>query len=565
MRYSQLFGKTIRQVPAEADTDNYQLVLRAALVNQLAAGIFSYLPVGWRAVRKIEQIIREEMDAAGGQELHMPVIHPADLWDESGRREAFGQTLFTLVDRKERALVLGPTHEEVVVDLIRHNVQSYRDLPLLLYQIQTKLRDEARPRGGLIRVREFIMKDLYSFDANWDGLDDSYDRMYRAYVNVFRRCGVPVVAVAADSGAIGGKDSQEFLFLTPIGEDTALICSSCGYAANSEKAVFRMAKTDSEDPLPLEQISTPGVRKIEDLAQFLSLPASKTLKAVFYRTERGPVMAAIRGDLDVNETKLKNALKVHDLSLMDDDDVRRAGLVAGFASPVGAPNVLVVADDSVAAAANLVAGANQPETHQRNVNYQRDWKAEIVTDIALAEDGSLCAQCGGRLETHRGIEMGHIFKLGTIYTEKMGAKFLDASGTEQPCIMGCYGIGVDRILAAAIEANHDDDGIIWPREIAPYLVYLVGLNLDRPDVQEAAGRLYAELQEAGIAVLFDDRDEAAGVKFKDADLLGLPLRVTVSPRSLSRGTAELRQRGRRETVDAPIQTGVAEVRSLLEL
>ncbi|MGI8552729.1 MAG: proline--tRNA ligase, partial [Dehalococcoidia bacterium] len=314
MRYSQLFGKTLRQIPAEADTANYQLLLRAALVSQLAAGIFSYMPLGWRTIRKIEAIIREEMDAAGGQEVHMPVIQPQDLWEESGRLATFGETLFSLVDRKERTLVLGPTHEEVTVDLVRRHVHSYRDLPVQLYQIQTKLRDEVRPRGGLIRVREFLMKDLYSFDATWEGLDESYDRMYSAYVNIFRRCGVPTVAVAADSGAIGGKESQEFLFLTPIGEDTALVCSTCGYAANAEKAAFRKEAAPAEALLPLEHVPTPGIKTIESLAGLLQVPAARTLKAVFYKTDRGPVIVAIRGDMDVNEVKLKNALKANQLS-----------------------------------------------------------------------------------------------------------------------------------------------------------------------------------------------------------------------------------------------------------
>ncbi|HTE83594.1 MAG TPA: proline--tRNA ligase [Dehalococcoidia bacterium] len=563
MRYSQLFGKTLRQAPAEAESDNHRLLLRAGLIMQLVAGVYSYLPMGWRVVRRIEQIVREEMNLAGGQELHMPVIHPADLWDESGRREAFGETLFSLKDRRERQLVLGPTHEEVVVDLVRRTVQSYRDLPLMLYQIQTKLRDEARPRGGLLRVREFIMKDLYSFDADWDALDDSYDSMYAAYTNLFRRCGVPTVPVYADSGAIGGKDSQEFLFLTPIGEDTALICSECGYAANAEKAIFRKPAAIHEDPLPLETVSTPGIKTIDALAGFLSVPVAKTLKAVIYRTESGPVFVAIRGDMEVNETKLTNALKARHLTLMDDDDVRRAGLVAGSASPVGLTGIPVVADDAVPGSPNLIAGANQPDTHLRNVNYGRDWTATTVTDIALAQAGDCCGECSGELQEHRGIEMGHIFKLGTLYSEKMGAEFLDALGASRPCIMGCYGVGVDRILAAAIEANHDDDGIIWPREIAPFNVHLVALNLDRPGVREAAESVYAGLRANGVETLLDDREEAAGVKFKDADLLGMPLRLTVSPRTLERNAAEAKLRRSREQSDLPLNDVVAGIRALL--
>jgi prolyl-tRNA synthetase len=563
LRFSQLFGKTLREAPADAESANHQLILRAGLVMQLAAGVFSYLPVGWRIVRKVEQIIREEMDSAGGQELHMPVIQPADLWDESGRREAFGPTLFSLLDRRDRPMVLGPTHEEVVVDLVRRSVQSYRDLPVLLYQIQTKLRDEARPRAGLIRVREFIMKDLYSFDADWEGLDASYDRMYEAYTNIFRRCGVPTLPVLADSGAIGGKDSQEFLFLTPIGEDTALICDSCGYAANAEKATFRKPPATAEVEAPLEDTATPGLKTIDELAESLQLPAARTLKAVFYRTERGPVFAAIRGDMEVNEAKLRNALKSHELELMGEEDVRRAGLVAGSASPVGLRSITIVADDAILQSPNLVAGANRPDTHLKNVNHGRDWKADIVADIALAHAGDGCSVCGGQLVARRGIEMGHIFKLGTIYSEKMGATFLDAAGSTRPCIMGCYGIGVERILAAAVEANHDEQGIVWPKSISPFDAHLVGLNLDRDEVRAAAESVYEALRDDGIELLYDDRDEPAGVKFKDADLLGVPLRLTVSPRSLTRGAIEVKRRDVSESSDVRVTEAVAGVRQLL--
>jgi prolyl-tRNA synthetase len=562
VRYSQLFGKTLRQAPAEAESDNHRLLLRAGLAMQLFAGVYSYLPLGWRVIRKIEQIVREEMNLAGGQELHMPVIHPADLWDESGRREAFGETLFSLQDRRDRTLVLGPTHEEVVVDLVRRSVQSYRDLPLMLYQIQTKLRDEARPRGGLLRVREFIMKDLYSFDADWDGLDDSYDSMFAAYSNLFRRCGVPTVPVQADSGAIGGKDSQEFLFLTSIGEDTALICSGCGYAANAEKAVFRKPAAASEAPLPMEPVATPGLKTIDALAEFLSVPRAKTLKAVFYRTQDGPVFVAIRGDMEVNETKLSNALKARELAMMNDDEVQAAGLVSGSASPVGLSGVRIVTDEAVPDSLNLIAGANRPDEHLRNVNYGRDWRADLVTDIALARAGDGCAQCNGELQEHRGIEMGHIFKLGTLYSEKMGAEFLDAGGSMHPCIMGCYGIGIDRILAAAIEANHDENGIVWPPEIAPFDVHLVALNLDKAGVREAAEDAYAALRAAGIDTLIDDREEAAGVKFKDADLLGIPLRLTISPRTLERSAVEAKVRRSGQQSDLPLADVVPGVRGL---
>lgn len=556
---SHMFGRTLRQAPAEAETSNHQLLLRAGLIQQLAAGIYSYLPLGLKVIQKIERIIRDEMDAAGGQEVLMPVLHPPELWEESGRRHTFIPPLLTVKDRRDREMVLGPTHEEVIVDLFRRQVQSYRELPQRLYQIQTKFRDEPRPRGGLLRVREFIMKDLYSFDADWDGLNASYDAMAIAYKNVFDRCGIPTVAVLADSGAIGGKDSQEFMYLTDVGEDQILICEQCGYAANTEKAEHKKQDLPYQEPLPLEEVATPGKKTIQDLVEFLGVPHYQTLKAVFYQADGRPVFVAIRGDMEVNETKLRNALKATDLRLMADDEVQAAGLVAGSASPVGLHGVTIVADDAVPSSPNLIAGANKPDVHLRNVNHGRDWKADILTDIALARAGDPCPNCARPMTERRGIEMGHVFKLGTIYSEKMGATFLDQDGAVKPAVMGCYGMGVGRILAAAIEANHDERGIIWPLSLAPYHVHLVGLTLDRPDVRDAAERLYDDLRAAGLDVLYDDRDESAGVKFNDADLLGMPLRVTVSPRTLAKQSVEVKPRASSETAIVPLQRAVAEI------
>jgi prolyl-tRNA synthetase len=541
VRLSRLFGKTLRQAPAEAETENHRLLLRARLVEPHAAGIYSYLPLGWQVARRIEQIIREEMDRAGGQEVQLAALQPAELWQASGRIRTY-TGLYTLRDRRERAFVLGPTHEEVATDLVRRNVRSYRDLPLLLYQIQTKFRDEPRPRGGLVRVREFIMKDLYSFDADWEGLDRSYRLMFDAYTRIFQRCGVPVVPVLADSGAIGGKESQEFLYLTDIGEDTAFICPSCGYAANAERAEVRKPPAAPAAPLPLAELATPGQTTIDDLVRFTGRPHAHTLKAVFYRADDRPVFVAIRGDLDVNEVKLRNALGAVELTRMTDDEVQRAGLVAGSASPVGLTGITVVADDSATTAPNLIAGANRPDTHYVNVNYGRDWTADIVTDIALARAGSACITCGGALAERRGIEMGHIFKVGTLYSERMDATYLDRDGRARPIVMGCYGIGVGRLLAAAVQANHDQRGIAWPDELAPYRVHLVALNLDRAEVRTAAETLYAALTAAGVPVLYDDREESAGVKFADADLLGMPWRATVGPRTLERHGVELKAR-----------------------
>ena len=564
MRMSHLFSKTLRNAPAEADTPNHQLMLRAGLAQQLAAGVYSYLPIGWRVMRKIEQIIREEMDRAGGQEIMMPAIQPAELWEQSGRAETMADVLVKFEDRREREFVLGPTHEEVVVDLFKRQVQSYRDMPLMVYQIQTKFRDEARPRGGLMRVREFTMKDAYSFDTDWDALDLNYRSARDAYVRIFARCGVPTIPVLADSGAIGGKDSEEFMYLTDVGEDTILLCENHDYAANEEKADHKKRETEAEDLLPLEEVATPGQKTIDQLVEFLGVPHYKTLKAVFYEANGEPLFVAIRGDLEVNEAKLRNTLKTIDLAPLDEEGVRKHGLVAGSASPVGLKGMRVVADDSVLASHNLVAGANKPDVHLRNVNYGRDWQADVVTDISLARAGDPCPRCGGKLETRRGMEMGHVFKLGTVYTERLQATYSDENGDLKPAVMGCYGIGVGRVFAGAIEANHDERGIVWPPEITPYQVHLTALGFDKPGVRESAEQVYQQLRDAGLDVLYDDREDvSAGVKFNDADLLGMPVRVTVSPRSLEAGGAELKRRTEKDARVVPLADVPAAARALL--
>jgi prolyl-tRNA synthetase len=559
---SKAFAKTLRNAPSEADTANHQLMLRAGLVQQLAAGIYSYLPMGLRVMRKIEQIIREEMDRAGGQEVEMPAMQPAELWQASGRAETMADVLVHLTDRKEREFVLGPTHEEVVVDLFKRQVQSYRDMPLMVYQIQTKFRDEARPRGGLMRVREFTMKDAYSFDTDWEALDASYQAARQAYVRIFERCGLPAVPALADSGAIGGRDSEEFIFVTDVGESTILLCPSCGYIATDEKADQKKAELPPEDALPLDEVSTPGQRTIDELVGFLKVPHSRTLKAVFYEADGAPVFVAIRGDLEVNEAKLRNALKAVELEPLDEAGVRKHGLVAGSASPVGLSGMRVVADDT-ARSSNLVAGANKPGVHYRNVNYERDWKADVVTDISLARAGDACPNCGAALESKRGMEMGHVFKLGTVYTEKLEARYADESGELHPAVMGCYGIGVGRVFAGVIEANHDERGIVWPPNLAPYDVHLVALGFDKPGVRESAEQVYQQLQDAGLDVLYDDREEgSAGVKFNDADLLGMPVRVTVSPRSIESGGAEIKRRTEKDARIVPLADVVAAVREM---
>ncbi|MFC1909573.1 proline--tRNA ligase [Chloroflexota bacterium] len=557
MRISKLFGKRLREVPSEAETVSHQLMLRAGMVSQLAAGVYSYLPLAWRVLKKIENIIREEMDESGGQELSMPVLQPLEMWQETGRDRAFGQGLFTLSDRRERKLALGPTHEEVITQLVSHNVQSYRDLPQLLYQIQTKFRDEPRPRGGLIRVREFVMKDLYSFDADEEGLEQSYQKMLQAYRNLYRRCGLPAVMVEADSGAIGGKDSHEFMMVAENGEDEIIRCPDCEYAANVEKAQSVKGNIDSGEPLPVEEVATPGMATIEEVSGFLKVPQGNTLKAVFYVADGELVFVVIRGDLEVNDVKLKNILRCVELRMATEAEVAAAGIVAGAASPVGIRGIKVVADDSISSGTNFIAGGNKPDTHLRNVNYLRDFNPEIIGDIARARAGEGCPKCGGKLLAIGGIEVGHVFKLGTFFSEKLGAMFIDGNGVSHPIVMGCYGIGIGRLMAAAIEQSHDDKGIIWPLQIAPYQVYLCPLYREGSPVAEAAENLYTELEAAGLEVLFDDREESPGIKFNDADLLGIPIRVTVSPRTLQNDSVELKMRAEKESELVPLK-GIAD-------
>ncbi|MBC8275023.1 MAG: proline--tRNA ligase [Chloroflexi bacterium] len=564
MRFSKLFGKTLKEIPSEADTLSHQLLLRTGMIQQVAAGVYSYLPLGWRVLRKIEQIIREEMDKTGGQELMMPTLQPFELWEASGRYPSFGKTLFTVTDRREHKLVLGPTHEEIVTELVRRYVQSYRDLPLLLYQIQNKFRDEPRSRGGLLRVREFIMKDLYSFHIDEADLDRCYQAMIQAYKNIYSRCGLPAVVVEADSGAIGGKESHEFMLIADSGEDEIVYCSDCGYAANLEKAQSIKPKLEKKTPLPIEEISTPNIKTIEEVANFVGVPASYTLKAIFYSADDEIVFVVIRGDIDANETKLKNLLKCSELRLATETEVKTAGLVAGSASPIGIKGIRIVADDSINLGSNFIAGANKPDTHLKNVNYPRDFKIDLLVDIATSRPGDGCPKCNGKLQSSRGIEVGHVFKLGTFLSEKLGASFLDRNGVSQSIIMGTYGIGLGRLMAAAVEQNHDDKGIMWPVTIAPYHIYLCPLRLENPDVAENAEKLYQNLTRKNFEVLFDDRDESPGVKFNDADLLGIPLRLTISPRTLESQSIEIKWRKEKQTELLPLEGITTSIKELLQ-
>jgi prolyl-tRNA synthetase len=562
MRFSNMFGRTIREVPSDADLVSHQLSVRAGLIRQLAAGIYSYLPLGWRVLRNIERILREEMDAIGGQELSMPVVHPAEIWRATGRYDAPapGPALLRFKDRTGHDMVLAMTHEESVTDLAKSEISSYRQLPLMVYQIQTKYRDEPRPRGGLIRAREFIMKDGYSFHADVASLDAYYPSVYQAYLNIFDRCGVASIPVEADSGIMGGSGSHEFMVASEAGEDTLIVCPQCHYAANAEAAEFVKGQGVPGAELPLEKVATPGTTTIEQVANLLGVRTHQTLKAVFYSTPQGKVVfAVIRGDLDVNATKLSNRVGGVELHPSTAEELSAAGIVPGYASPIGLKGVQVIADDSVNTGNNFVVGANQIGYHYRNANYPRDFVADQVADIALARDGDRCARCSGVLQTTRGIEAGHVFKLGTKYSEAVGATFLDRDGTAKPLIMGCYGIGAGRLLACIIEQHHDDKGIIWPVSVAPCQVHIVSLGTNKPEVVEAADALYERLKARGYSVLYDDREESAGVKFNDADLIGIPVRVAVSKRTMESASFEVKARweaDKRMVPDAELESTI---------
>ena len=570
MRMSQLFSQTLREAPAEAEIASHQLLLRAGYIRQLAAGIFSYLPLARRTMNKIEAIIRQEMEAIGGQEITMPVVHPADIWKETRRWYKIDAEMARFQDRSGRDMVLAMTHEEVVADLVRRQVHSYRQLPQMLFHIQTKFRDDPRPRAGLIRVREFTMKDSYSLDTDWDGLDRQYRAHHQAYFNVFKRCGLPVIAVKADVGMMGGSLAHEFMYLTDIGEDTLLICNSCGFSANRQVATFRKALPDEETPRATKKVATPACKSIEDLANFLDIPKSRTAKAVFLVANipdgetklEHLIFAVIRGDMEVNETKLANAVKAQALRPATEAEIRLLGAVPGYASPVGLKGALVIVDDAIPLSPNLVAGANEEGYHLLNTNYGRDYQAEIIADIAAAQDGDLCPRCGHPLRGVRGVEVGNIFKLGTEFSDSMGCTYLDADGQSHPVVMGSYGIGIGRLMACIAEQHHDNYGLVWPVSVAPYLVHLVLLagkgSAENPNI---ATRLYTDLQSACIDTLYDDRSESPGVKFNDADLIGLPLRLTVSERALKAGGVELKRRDLAEREVVPLDQVIPRLRT----
>ena len=565
MRMSKLFSQTLRGAPSNAEIASHQLLLRAGFIRQLAAGIFSYLPLARRSMTKIENILRQEMNAIGGQEVTMPVVHSADLWKETHRWYEIGSEMGRFKDKSGRDMVLAMTHEEVVSDLVRNEIQSYRQLPCMIYHIQTKWRDDPRPRAGLIRVREFTMKDSYTLDADWEGLDTQYRDHYQAYFNIFNRCAVPSIAVVSDVGMMGGKMAHEFMYLTPVGEDTLLLCDSCGYTANRQIARFNKPVAEPEEPEPLEKVATPDVTTIKTLAEFLDVPESKTAKAIFLvatitegqqDVERF-VFVVVRGDMDLNETKLINAVKAKELRPALEEEIRAIGAEPGYGSPMGVKDALIVVDDLIPDTPNLVAGANQEGFHTLNVNFGRDYEADVVADIVLAREGDACPRCDSLMRTSRGVEIGNIFKLGTRYSDAMGCTYLDKDGQAKPVVMGSYGIGVGRLLACVAEEHHDDNGLIWPITVAPYQVHLI--NLSQPS--DTAERLYEDLVGNGVEVLLDDRDESPGVKFNDADLIGLPLRITVGDRALKQGGVELKRRTSEDKAIVPLGKIVATVQS----
>jgi prolyl-tRNA synthetase len=553
---SRLIGETLREAPAGVESVGHQFLLRGGYVRQLAQGIFSYLPLGWQAMSHIEQILREELGAIGGVEVSLPVVQPAELWQQSGRYQKIGAELTRFRDRREREMVLAMTHEEVVATLAASEISSYRQLPKLVFQIQIKWRDDPRPRAGMIRAREFTMKDAYSLDLDEAGLEVQYRASYEAYFKIFSRCGLPVIAVGGDVGVMGGSAAHEFMYLTPLGEDTLVLCDACGYAENRQVARSRKPPAEAEDRREARRVETPHASTIEELAGLLGVAKARTAKIIFIAAERRgedgsttvrPVVAVVRGDTDLNEAKLSSVLGGAELRPMSLEEITSIGAVAGFASPIGLKGGEVIADELVMSSPNLVAGANEEGWHLLDTNAGRDWQPALVADIVSADDGDGCYVCGAALRTERGVEVGNIFKLGTRYAESFGATYLDPDGNAKPIVMGCYGIGVGRLLACVAEEHHDERGLRLPASVAPYPVHLSVLRGADSPAGEAAERVYALLEQAGIGVLFDDRGERPGVQFADADLIGLPIRLTISERSLQAGGIELKRRDEDES------------------
>jgi prolyl-tRNA synthetase len=562
MRYSNYFIPTHKEVPTEAEVISHQLMLRAGLIRKLTSGIYTYLPAGLRAIRKVENIIRQEMNRSGAIEVLLPAVQPAELWQETGRWEYYGRELLRFKDRHNRDACLGPTHEEVITDLVRKEVHSYRQMPINLYQIQTKFRDEIRPRFGVMRCREFAMKDAYSFDAQEKGADKSYEVMYETYSNIFRRCGLKFRAVEADTGSIGGSFSHEFMVLANTGEDQIVNCLKCDYAANLDKAEVNrdsggLSPSDEEEMKFVEEVETPDIRTVEEVTSFLSILPSQLIKTLIFKSDGDVVAVLVRGDHELNEIKLRNLLGAEQVEMADPELVAEVtGAPMGFAGPVGL-TVKVVGDHAIEGMKNLVTGGNRQDLHLRNVNMERDFHVDLFGDLRMITPEDSCPRCGAPIRFGRGIEVGHVFKLGTKYSKAMGAVFLDEDGIEKPIVMGCYGIGVGRTVAAAIEQNHDENGIIFPIPLAPFEVVILPLQMHEAEVVKASEKIYGELSESGLDVLLDDRDLRAGVKFNDADLLGTPVRLTVGMRSLKNGEVEMKLRTEKESSRVPLQDAPA--------
>ena len=566
MRVSKMFAPTLREVPAEAEVVSHQLLLRAGFMRKSTNGMYSYLPLAWRVLKKIENIVREEMDNAGAQEIMMPIMQPAEIWQESGRWGAYGAEMIRLKDRHNREYCLGPTHEEMVTTLIKGDVRSYRQLPMNVYQIQDKFRDERRPRFGLMRSRDFIMKDAYSFDRDEAGLDVSYKSMYDAYTNVFNRCGLTFRPVEADSGAIGGSGSHEFMVIAESGEAEIVYCTECDYAANVEKAEMHVIEAADEAALERAEVETPNCKSIADVCAYLNMPVEKSVKAVAYKSEKGLILCFVRGDHEVNEVKVINTCNVLEVEMADENMLVEAGTCGGYMGPVGIDpeKVMVVVDHSVMQMHNFCCGANKEGYHMINVNPGRDFTPTFVADIRLIQEGDPCPHCGGKVSKARGIEVGQVFKLFTKYSAAMNCTFLDENGKENPMVMGCYGIGVSRTMAACIEQNNDKDGMIWPVAIAPYEVLVVPVNTKDEASTAKAEEIYEVLKKAGVEAVIDDRNERPGVKFKDADLIGYPLRVVVGPKTLAEGNIEVKARRTGEVAMLPVDGDyVAAIKEML--
>ena len=566
MRVSKMFAPTLREVPAEAEVVSHQLLLRAGFMRKSTNGMYSYLPLAWRVLKKIENIVREEMDNAGAQEIMMPIMQPAEIWQESGRWGAYGAEMIRLKDRHNREYCLGPTHEEMVTTLIKGDVRSYRQLPMNVYQIQDKFRDERRPRFGLMRSRDFIMKDAYSFDRDEAGLDVSYKSMYDAYTNVFNRCGLTFRPVEADSGAIGGSGSHEFMVIAESGEAEIVYCTECDYAANVEKAEMHVIEAADEAALERAEVETPNCKSIADVCAYLNMPVEKSVKAVAYKSEKGLILCFVRGDHEVNEVKVINTCNVLEVEMADENMLVEAGTCGGYMGPVGIDpeKVMVVVDHSVMQMHNFCCGANKEGYHMVNVNPGRDFTPTFVADIRLIQEGDPCPHCGGKVAKARGIEVGQVFKLFTKYSAAMNCTFLDENGKENPMVMGCYGIGVSRTMAACIEQNNDKDGMIWPVAIAPYEVLVVPVNTKDEASTAKAEEIYEVLKKAGVEAVIDDRNERPGVKFKDADLIGYPLRVVVGPKTLAEGNIEVKSRRTGEVAMLPVDGDyVAAIKEML--